>query len=277
MKRWWLAGIAIVLAVPWALALDDPKKDDAKKDKPVQEKPATVEEQVKAIEQEMQTKRAELLKRYREATEPDEKQKIVKEFNELQSSLGERALELAKKHAKESGGFAALKLALNFADTPEGRTELVKLLIDNHVETAGIGEIAVYLSSDPAGMKFLQAVVDRNKNRDDQGKALFAIGMLHKRKVTEEGAAEADRTKAIADATKAFDTLKAKFADLDSPFGGKTLGATAAAQLAGLKNIPLLVVGKTVPELVGEDTDGVEFKISDYRGKVVFVDYWAYW
>jgi thiol-disulfide isomerase/thioredoxin len=32
-----------------------------------------------------------------------------------------------------------------------------------------------------------------------------------------------------------------------------------------------------VPDLAGEDLDGVAFKLSDYRGKVVLLDFWAHW
>jgi hypothetical protein len=31
----------------------------------------------------------------------------------------------------------------------------------------------------------------------------------------------------------------------------------------------------TAPEIVGTDQDGKEFKLSDYRGKVVMLDFWA--
>lgn len=36
-------------------------------------------------------------------------------------------------------------------------------------------------------------------------------------------------------------------------------------------------VGQAAPEIVGEDVDGVRFKLSDYRGKVVVVVFWATW
>ncbi len=38
-----------------------------------------------------------------------------------------------------------------------------------------------------------------------------------------------------------------------------------------------LVIGGTAPDIVGEDLDGVEFKLSDYRGKVVLLDFWGDW
>jgi hypothetical protein len=38
-----------------------------------------------------------------------------------------------------------------------------------------------------------------------------------------------------------------------------------------------LGVGCTAPEIEGVDLDGVQFKLSDYRGKVVFLDFWGDW
>ena len=36
-------------------------------------------------------------------------------------------------------------------------------------------------------------------------------------------------------------------------------------------------VGCTAPDIVGPDLDGVEFKLSDYAGKVIFLDFWGDW
>jgi peroxiredoxin len=38
-----------------------------------------------------------------------------------------------------------------------------------------------------------------------------------------------------------------------------------------------LQIGMEAPEIVGEDLDGAAFKLSDYRGKVVVVDFWGFW
>jgi len=38
-----------------------------------------------------------------------------------------------------------------------------------------------------------------------------------------------------------------------------------------------LGIGKTAPEIEGEDVDGKKFKLSDYRGKVVVLDFWGDW
>ena len=36
-------------------------------------------------------------------------------------------------------------------------------------------------------------------------------------------------------------------------------------------------VGDKVPEVAGPDTDGVNFKLSDYKGKVILIDFWGDW
>tara|TARA_R110002072_G_scaffold299287_3_gene474556 strand:+ start:15681 stop:16469 length:789 start_codon:yes stop_codon:yes gene_type:complete len=38
-----------------------------------------------------------------------------------------------------------------------------------------------------------------------------------------------------------------------------------------------LQIGMVAPDIVGEDIDGVKFKLSDYRGKVVVIDFWGFW
>jgi thiol-disulfide isomerase/thioredoxin len=37
------------------------------------------------------------------------------------------------------------------------------------------------------------------------------------------------------------------------------------------------MVGKEAPEIMGEDLDGNLLRLSDYRGKVVFLEFWADW
>jgi thiol-disulfide isomerase/thioredoxin len=52
------------------------------------------------------------------------------------------------------------------------------------------------------------------------------------------------------------------------------LGEQAEAALFQMRN---LEIGCTVPEIEGEDVDGKPMKLSDYRGKVVVITFWATW
>jgi hypothetical protein len=38
-----------------------------------------------------------------------------------------------------------------------------------------------------------------------------------------------------------------------------------------------LSVGNIAPDILGQDIDGKKFKLSDYRGKVVVIDFWGNW
>ena len=55
---------------------------------------------------------------------------------------------------------------------------------------------------------------------------------------------------------------------------GTTIGDMAKSSLFEIEN---LGIGQLAPDIVAEDLDGVEFKLSDYRGKVVFLDFWGNW
>ena len=46
---------------------------------------------------------------------------------------------------------------------------------------------------------------------------------------------------------------------------------------AELYEIRELCVGKPAPEIVGKDVDGKPFTLSDFKGKVVVIDFWATW
>lgn len=38
-----------------------------------------------------------------------------------------------------------------------------------------------------------------------------------------------------------------------------------------------LEIGKVAPDIEGTDLDAVPFKVSDYRGQVVVLDFWGDW
>jgi hypothetical protein len=59
----------------------------------------------------------------------------------------------------------------------------------------------------------------------------------------------------------------------ESP-GNKQLAEQAKNELAEMK---VRGIGKPVPDIVGDDLDSKAFKLSDYKGKVVLIDFWAFW
>ena len=64
-----------------------------------------------------------------------------------------------------------------------------------------------------------------------------------------------------------------KYLDALAEQAGDYAGS-AAKDLFEIRN---LTVGKIAPEIAGEDVDGTAFKLSDYRGKVILLDFWGDW
>lgn len=59
------------------------------------------------------------------------------------------------------------------------------------------------------------------------------------------------------------------------PFAPLNAGNPATERGRPVSNTP--GVGQPAPDIVGVDLDGKPLKLSDYRGKVVVVDFWGYW
>ncbi len=60
-----------------------------------------------------------------------------------------------------------------------------------------------------------------------------------------------------------------------SSAAGPTTAATTKHQTPAEAAQP--VVGGKAPEITGKDQDDKEFKLSDYKGKVVLLDFWGNW
>jgi peroxiredoxin len=122
-----------------------------------------------------------------------------------------------------------------------------------------------------------QAVAEQNPDRTARGQAVMALAWQAGRTFA---AAEYERTADVdelaARAEKAFEAVVKNYADCPQLMrdGLPTLGEEAKQELYALRN---LRVGKVAPEIEGEDLNGTKFRLSDYRGKVTVVVFWASW
>jgi hypothetical protein len=76
--------------------------------------------------------------------------------------------------------------------------------------------------------------------------------------------------------SKATDEERERGAGLVARIEKDFAGTRAAATIADRKSAAAYDVGGT-PDFEAVDTDGVAFKLSDYRGKVVLLDFWGFW
>src|SRR5262245_21285886 len=81
-----------------------------------------------------------------------------------------------------------------------------------------------------------------------------------------------DGEKVIKEVEAVFEQASEKYGDVKLP-GGDTVAERAKAELFEIRN---LRVAKQAPDIEGEDQDGKRFKLSDYRGKVVLLDFWSF-
>lgn len=71
-----------------------------------------------------------------------------------------------------------------------------------------------------------------------------------------------------------LEEFSGKFGDVKMTYGDETYGDTVKSTIFAIEN---LKIGGTAPEIAANDLDGVPFKLSDYRGKAVLLDFWGYW
>jgi hypothetical protein len=142
---------------------------------------------------------------------------------------------------------------------------------------------------------FLRAVLAKNPHRNVQAMACLSLGyFLNNRfqrldlcreqpELAKEFAGlygkqylaellRQDRGKASKEIEAVLEQAEKKYGDVKLPDDG-TVAQRAKTALFEIRN---LSVGKVAPDIEGEDQDGKRFKLSDYRGKVVLLDFWSY-
>lgn len=119
----------------------------------------------------------------------------------------------------------------------------------------------------------LRALMEKDARKEVQGVACLTLAQVLKTRADELASSNPKEAKNLE---KECETLLEravdKYADVNQPFGRGTIGTKAKAELYDIR---FLAVGKPAPKVQGEDQDGQKFKLSDYQGKVVLLDFWS--
>ncbi|MGH7140426.1 MAG: TlpA family protein disulfide reductase [Pirellulales bacterium] len=170
----------------------------------------------------------------------------------------------AGKHAKQAEQVERALKAL--ADYVEGDLDNAKL----EAVSGAIWRLALI----PEQERFLRETLDNNRYRTLRASAGYRLAYLLK--LFSHGDTRnpdpAVAAKRAAEAEQVYGRVIEEFGDLK--WGRGTVAEYAGPELFELRD---LAIGKTVPEIEGEDLDGVTFKLSDYRGKVVLLNFWGDW
>lgn len=244
------------------LALPAPANSD--KD---QDKPDTPREQFIALRNEFFKASRGFSKAFEEAKTEEEKNKILQEQDRLEDKFATNLFILAKEHTSDPIAVHALVFLANTGFDGPGadkrRAKAFAILKRDLVMNENIGfacAVLVYMMG-PEDQAFLRSVLEKNPHKEAQGLACLTLAQQLKKSA-------GNNEKLTKEVEELFARAEAKYADVKLPAGG-TVGSRAKAELFELR-----CVGKEAPDIVGEDYDSKVFRLSDYKGKVVLIDFW---
>jgi len=178
-------------------------------------------------------------------------------------------------------------------DDSAGR--IVKLLLRDHIGSDKLGPICDRMrwGARKEFEKFLSAALETNPHRNVQGMACLALAQLHHNHlrmvdlakdrpelitrydvVFGKGYLQAIRGTGRSTLARKVETLYERAIEFDDviniPFPG-TVAEKARMELYDIRHLSL---GKLAPDTKGQDQDGQQLALSDYRGKVVLLYFW---
>jgi hypothetical protein len=224
---------------------------------------------LKKLKADYQTAQNEFFTKYEKIKSEKEQSEFYTKENPAGKFL-DRAISLAKSAGNDDSGPEAYAFAFSIAEQVPARmkesTKLAKEAIDRYPKSKGLLSLVNQLGfgypverADATAM--LKQVLSVNPNSEVQAATTSSLARLYKG--WGEPASAADEK----EARKYLNDLVTKYPK--TPYGERAKG-----DLFELDN---LRVGKEFPDFEATDQDGKAWKLSDYRGKVVVIDFWGFW
>lgn len=234
---------------------DEKKSDDAEKKEEEPKEPATptadaVRKLVKTYDESMRkffaaTREEGFMAKYRAA---EDKRAFLK-------NAGQPDRAQYMKEMQDIAAHSMAWLAANRRGTES--QELMDVLYSRHIDSPAM-ELVVSMTRDSKRLRKLL------KSPHERVKGLATIQLADM--LMGEEPEDVEEVEAL------YQEVVDKYASIETSRG--TIGERAKSSLFELQ---YLRVGKVAPDIVGKDLDGVEFKLTDYRGKVVMLDFWGNW
>lgn len=218
-------------------------------------------DQYRALVKEYATASQEFSKALREAKTDEEKKKVSTEQQPQPQKFASRFMAIAEKTPTDPVALDALIWVATFGYQSPEAGKALDVIAKDYAESdnlAGVCQRAGYTRG-PAAERLLKAVLEKNPRREMQGQACLSLAQLFKSSAPKES-------------EKYLNLLIEKFGDLKYSRG--TMGEFAKKEL---EQDRVFGIGKVAPDIAGEDIQGKAFKLSEYRGKVVAIDFWGDW
>jgi len=230
------------------------------------EGPETLEKRLESLREEFQQAERNARKAYASAATPEAQAK-ASQINPW-ATLHERveALAFEAEGSEVAAGAWALIFTNEFRYGLEERGwEAFGILINDHPDSSELQAVADHMQragrDDPRGVEGLELLLETSSNRGVQGTSLFSLAKLLETDEATRGQAFEYYRRVVAD-----------YADVEGSRG--LLGKQAEGALFEAEH---LQVGLAVPDIAAVDETGAAFRLSDYKGKVVLVDFWGFW
>ena len=248
-------------------AKPEPKQEEAKPE-PKQEEPevteATPAEQIKTIIADYKKASGTLMTEARKMPGNKGRDFYYANLPKLQQKCGADLNAVVAANADEPANFDAIMwITMNMAGSAPG-TQAMDTLFEKYIDNEQMVNLCAVLAQGRMPVENAEAKLEQliEKSPHDAVKASATMALA--KNVKDEKRAE-----------ELYESLVANYGDLTSAMTrGKTFKVVAENALFQLK---YLSIGKVAPDIEGEDLDGVAFKLSDYRGKVVVLDFWGDW
>jgi hypothetical protein len=182
----------------------------------------------------------------------------------LQEKCGTDLNAVVAANADNPANFDAIMwVTMNMAGTDAG-TQAMDTLFEKYIDNEQMVNLCTVLAQGRMPVENAEAKLEQLIEESPHDAVKASATMALAKNVKDEARAE-----------KLYESLVANYGDLTSAMTrGKTFKEAAGNALFQLK---YLSIGKVAPDIEGEDLDGVAFKLSDYRGKVVVLDFWGDW
>jgi peroxiredoxin/tetratricopeptide (TPR) repeat protein len=197
----------------------------------------------------------------------------------------ERFLKLAEKHRDSPASLTALTWVLSEtapqtskrlpAVTVKLRTRALEVLQRDHLAKPDLDEVCrrLALTSDPDCDRVLTTIFEKHHLERMRGAAALALAISRSRQAQRWRPTNATLAAMLtSQAEEKFRLVMTRFPGI--PLGTSTMGAIAGRYL---RDMLYLNIGAVAQEIDGEDLEGKRLKLSDQRGKVVVLDFWANW
>lgn len=189
------------------------------------------------------------------------------------TETAEQVLELVKNEAGTDAQWTGVQWALQQGSRSASvRNACMPILLKYFPSKDEVGDLAFRMRAGEGVQAFLEELMQATSNTGVRGKAIYGLAGVLRDDATKVTGADAEELQARS--LLLFESLTAaEYADVVL-YRTTKLGEKAAGEAFAMK---FLVTGKVAPEIEAEDVDGTVFKLTDYRGKVVMLDFWGDW